>query len=111
MHALPSLGTPRYDRRRKDVNTLGDSRLRQPRKVQRFPRPSPIRAVDLTSLGDQARIGALWSLREERKARTMGEPVDAYLLYVNQQQVPEVFETLEVAEVSAKPYMQNQATL
>jgi hypothetical protein len=67
--------------------------------------------VDLTSFGDQARIGALWSLREERKARTMGEPVDAYLLYVNQQQVPDVFEALEEAEVSAKPYMQNQATL
>jgi uncharacterized protein YlbG (UPF0298 family) len=49
----------------------------------------------VTSFGDQARIGALWSLREERKVRTMGEPVDAYLLYVNQQQVPEVFETLE----------------
>jgi len=41
----------------------------------------------------------------------MGEPVDAYLLYVNQQQVPEVFETLEEAIVAAKPYMQNQATL
>ena len=41
----------------------------------------------------------------------MGEPVDAYLLYVNQQQVPEIFETLEEAIVAAKPYMQNQATL
>ena len=41
----------------------------------------------------------------------VGEPVDAYLLYVNQQQVPEVFETLEEAIVAAKPYMQNQATL
>ena len=38
-------------------------------------------------------------------------PVDAYLLYVNQQQVPEIFETLEEAQVAAKPYMQNQATL
>ena len=41
----------------------------------------------------------------------VSEPVDAYLLYVNQQQVPEVFETLEEAKVAAKPYMQNQATL
>ena len=41
----------------------------------------------------------------------VGEPVDAYLLYVNQQQVPEVFETLEEAIVADKPYMQNQATL
>ena len=41
----------------------------------------------------------------------VGEPVDAYLLFVNQQQVPEVFETLEEAKVGAKPYMQNQATL
>ena len=41
----------------------------------------------------------------------VGEPVDAYLLYVNQQQVPEVFETLEESIVAAKPYMQNQAAL
>ena len=41
----------------------------------------------------------------------VGEAVDAYLLHVNQQQVPEVFETLEEAKVAAKPYMQNQATL
>ena len=41
----------------------------------------------------------------------VGEPVDAYLLFVNQQQVPEIFETLEEAKVGAKPYMQNQATL
>ena len=41
----------------------------------------------------------------------VGEPVDAFLLHVNQQQVPEVFETLEEAKVAAKPYMQNQATL
>lgn len=39
------------------------------------------------------------------------QPVDAYLLYVNQQQMPEVFETLEDAQVAAKPYMQNQAAL
>lgn len=38
-------------------------------------------------------------------------PVDAFLLYVNQEQVPEIFETLEEAQVAAKPYMQNQATL
>jgi hypothetical protein len=67
--------------------------------------------VNLTSWGDQAIIGARWPLREERKARMVGEPVGAYLLYVNQQQVPEVFETLEEAIVAAKPYMQNQATL
>ena len=41
----------------------------------------------------------------------VGEPVDAYLLFVNQQQVPEIFETLEEAIVADKPYMQNQATL
>ena len=41
----------------------------------------------------------------------VGEPVDAYLLFVNQQQVPEVFETLEEAKVAANPYMQNQAAL
>lgn len=41
----------------------------------------------------------------------MGEPVDAYLLYVNQQQVPEVFETLEEPKAASKPYMENQATL
>ena len=41
----------------------------------------------------------------------MAELVDAYFPYVNQQQVPEVFETPEEAEVSAKPYMQNQAAL
>ena len=41
----------------------------------------------------------------------MGEPIDAHLLYVNQQQVPEVFETLEGAKVAANPYMQNQPAL
>ena len=41
----------------------------------------------------------------------MGEPVDAYFRYVNEQQVPEVFETLEEAKVAANPYMQNQAAL
>ena len=39
------------------------------------------------------------------------EPVGVYILYVNQQQAPEVFETLEEAKVAAKPYMQNQAAL
>lgn len=32
----------------------------------------------------------------------VGEPVDAYLLYVNQQQVPEIFETLEEAQVAIR---------
>ena len=42
----------------------------------------------------------------------VGEPIDAYLLYVNQQQVPEVFETLEEAKVAAKPYyMKSLASL
>lgn len=40
-----------------------------------------------------------------------GEPVDAFLLYVNQQQIPEIFETLEEAKVGAQPYMQNQPLL
>ena len=39
------------------------------------------------------------------------KPADVYLLYVNQQQIPEIFETLEEAKVSAKPYMQNQPAL
>jgi hypothetical protein len=33
----------------------------------------------------------------------VGEPVDAHLLNVNEQQVPEVFETLKEAKVAAKP--------
>lgn len=41
----------------------------------------------------------------------VSEPVQGYLLFVNQQQVPEIFETLEEAEVGAKPYMQNQPVL
>ena len=39
------------------------------------------------------------------------KPVEAYLLYVNDQQIPEIFETLEEAKVGAKPYMQNQPLL
>ncbi len=39
------------------------------------------------------------------------EPVQGYLLFVNQQQVPEIFETLEEAKVGAQPYMQNQPLL
>ena len=39
------------------------------------------------------------------------KPADVYLLFVNQQQVPEIFETLEEAKVGAKPYMQNQPLL
>ena len=37
----------------------------------------------------------------------MGEPVDAYFRYVNEQQVPEVFEPLEEAKVAAKPYAES----
>ena len=66
------------------------------------------RVVDVTSFGDQAIIGARQSLREGRRGWWV-KPVDAYLLYVNQQQVPDVFET--EAKVAAKPSIQNQATL
>jgi hypothetical protein len=41
----------------------------------------------------------------------VSEPVDAYLLYVNEQQIPEIFETLDEATVAAAPYMQNQPLL
>jgi hypothetical protein len=41
----------------------------------------------------------------------ISEPVQGYILFVNQQQVPEIFETLEEAKVGAKPYMQNQPLL
>ncbi|THI83750.1 MAG: hypothetical protein CAF41_014675 [Nitrospira sp. CG24A] len=38
-------------------------------------------------------------------------PMQAYFLYVNQQRVPEIFETLEETKVAATPYMQNQPAL
>jgi hypothetical protein len=41
----------------------------------------------------------------------MGEPVQGYFLYVNQQQVPKVFMTREEAEEEAKPHLQSQVAL
>jgi hypothetical protein len=48
---------------------------------------------------------------EERKVWTMGEPVQAYFLYVNQIKVPEVFMTREEAEETSKSHLESQAAL
>jgi len=44
-------------------------------------------------------------------AGTMDKPVNGYFLYVNQQQVPQVFMTREEAEEEAKPLLESQAAL
>ena len=41
----------------------------------------------------------------------MDKPVSGYYLYVDQQQVPQVFMTREEAEAEAKPHLESQAAL